>query len=82
MAKNEKQLQDAQQKVGKNIQDFVESFHSVSELYERAAKATACLMNLSSKMCSEQKEFINDMVQDYICFLDLLEPFNEKGGEV
>jgi hypothetical protein len=82
MSKSEKKLQDAQQKVGKNIQDFVESFHSVSELYERAAKATACLMHLGSKMCSEQKEIINNMVQDYICILDLLEPFNEKGGEV
>lgn len=79
MKDSEKKLQDVQQKVGENIQDFVESFHSVSELYERAAKATACLMHLGSKMCSEEKERINDMVQDYICILDLLEPLNEKG---
>lgn len=70
---------DARLEAIESIQEYLESFHSVSELYERAAKATACLMHLSSKMCHEEQERINDMVQDYICILDLLEPFRKEG---
>lgn len=77
MCKNQKS--DVRLEVAQNIQEYLESFHSVSELYERAAKATACLMHAGSKMCHEDKERIDDMVQDYICILDLLEPF--KKGE-
>lgn len=70
---------DARLEVIESIQEYLESFHSVSELYERAAKATACLMHLESRMADEEKKLVNDMVQDYICVLDLLKPFNEKG---
>ena len=75
-------LPNAQQKVGENIQEFVSDYYSVAEMYERTAKALAVLMHVSPKLSIEDKDLINNMVQDHICLLDLLEPFNEKGGEV
>ena len=79
MANNVNEPKDARLEAIESIQEYLESFHSVSELYERAAKATACLMHLEGRMADEEKKLINDMVQDYICVLELLKPFNEKG---
>lgn len=82
MSKNEKQLQDAQLKTVESIQEYLNDFHSVGEMYERSAKALAALMHVSPKLAPEAKAYINDMVQDHICLLDLLQPLNEKGGDV
>ena len=73
---------DARLEVIESIQEYLNDFHSVNELYQRAAKAIACLMYLSSKMCKEEQKCISDMVQDYIDILDLLEPLEGKEGEV
>ena len=82
MQNDNKQLQDAQQKVVESIQEYLSDFHSVPELYERLAKALSEIMLVSVHMSNEAKETVNKMVQDYICLLDLLDPINEKGGEV
>lgn len=79
---NAKKLQDAQQKVVESIQEYLNDFHSVGDLYRRAAKAMAALTANNPKLATEDKRLINDMVQDYICILDLIEPLEEKGGEV
>lgn len=82
MQSNNKQLTDAQQKVVESIQEYLSDFHSVPELYERLAKALSEIMLVSVHMSNEAKETVNNMVQDYICLLDLLDPINEKGGEI
>lgn len=82
MSNKENELQDAQQKVVESIQEYLSDFHSVPELYERLAKALSEIMLVSVHMSNEAKETVNNMVQDYICLLDLLDPINEKGGEV
>jgi len=79
MANNAKELQDAQLKTVEGIQEFLESFHSVSELYERAANALSEIMLVEMHMGNEARKKVNDMVQDYMCILNLLDPLNEKG---
>ena len=80
--KDKNELQDAQQKVVESIQEYLNDFHSVAELYERTAKALASIIAVSHGLAPEDKNLINDMVQDYICLLDLVKPLEEKGGEV
>ena len=81
MKTNAKKLQDAQLETVESIQEYLNDFHSVGEMYERSAKALAALMHVSPKLAPEAKAYINDMVQDHICLLDLLQPLEEKGGE-
>ena len=81
MAENEKTLQDAQLKTIEGIQEFLNDFHSVPELYERAANALAEIMLVEMHMGNEARKKVNDMVQDYMCILNLLDPINDKKGE-
>lgn len=67
-------------KVSKDIQEFLESFQSVSGLYERAAKGMAVLVG-SMEIACEDRVALSNMVQDYMCLLDILKQM-EKGGEV
>ncbi len=79
MAKTAKELQDAQLKTVESIQEYLNDFHSVSELYERAANALSEIMLVEMHMGNETRKKVNDMVQDYMCILNLLDPLNEKG---
>lgn len=76
------QLQDAQQKVVESIQEYLNDFHSVAELYERTAKALVEIIHVSNHLSDEAKKFIGDMVDDHSYLLGLLKPLEEKGGEV
>ena len=79
MKDNEKKLQDAQQKVVENIQEYLRDFHSVEELYERTAKAQVEIMHVSNHLSDEARKIISNMVDDHICLIDLLKPLEEKG---
>jgi uncharacterized membrane-anchored protein YhcB (DUF1043 family) len=79
MKDNEKKLQDAQQKTVESIQEYLNDFHSVSELYERTAKAQVEIVKVSNHLSDEAKKLIGDMADDHICLLNLLKPLEEKG---
>ena len=79
MKDNEKKLQDAQLKTVESIQEYLNDFHSVAELYERAARALAEIIHVSDRLSEETKKSIADMVDDHLCLLDLLKPLEEKG---
>ena len=76
------QLQDAQLKTVESIQEYLNDFHSVAELHERTAKALVEIIHASFHLSDETKKVISDMVDDHICLIDLMKPFEEKGGEV
>lgn len=79
MAKTAKELQDAQLKTVESIQEYLNDFHSVAELYERTSKALSEIIRKSNHLSDEAKKIIADMVDDHICLLDLLKPLEEKG---
>ena len=79
MKDNEKKLQDAQLKTVESIQEYLNDFHSVAELYERARKAQLEIIRVSNYLSDEAKKLISDMVDDHLCLLDLLKPLEEKG---
>lgn len=81
MANNEKQLQDAQQKVVESIQEYLSDFHSVAVMHERTAKALIEIIRVSSHLSEEARKMIRAMVEDHVCLLDLIKPLDEKGGE-
>lgn len=77
---NEKNLQ-ALQEVSEKIQDYLGEFKDVSGLYQTAAKAMAQLLWIQKNQSNlVDVDLVVDMVQDYICILDLLEPLR-KGGQ-
>ena len=82
MQNDNKQLQDAQQKVVESIQEYLRDFHSVAELYERGAKALVEIVHVSNHLSDEARKLISNMVDDHICLIDLIKPLDEKGGEV
>jgi hypothetical protein len=82
METNAKKLQDAQLETVESIQEYLNNFHSVAELYERTGKALAEIIHASNHLSEEAKKLIGDMVDDHICLLDLVKPLEEKGGEV
>ena len=77
---NNENEQNVALKVSNDIQEFLESFQSVSGLYERAAKGMAVLVG-SMEIAGEDRVALSNMVQDYMCLLDILKPM-KKGGEV
>ena len=79
MNKNEN-VQNVALKVSNHLQEFLTSFQSVSGLYERAAKGMAVLVGIRG-IVGEDRVALSDMVQDYMCLLDILKPM-QKGGEV
>ena len=82
MSNKENELQDAQQEVVKSIQEYLNDFHSVSDLHERTAKALVEIMHVSNHLSDEARKIISHMVDDHICLIDLMKPLEEKGCEV
>ena len=81
MANNVNEPKDARLEVIESIQEYLESFHSVSELHERTAKALVEIMNISNHLSDEARHTISCMVDDHICLIDFMKPLEEKGGE-
>lgn len=82
MKKEEKTQQDALLlEAAKNIQQHLNDFSSVSELWKTCARAGAAIAHCQSKVAEGELDDVADMLNEYICILDLLKPF-EKGGEV
>ena len=79
METNAKKLQDVQLKTVESIQEYLNDFHSVSDLYERTMKALVEIIRISDHLSDEARKFIGDMVDDHICLLDLVKPLEEKG---
>lgn len=79
MKDNENKLQDAQQEVVESIQEYLNDFHSVSDLHERTVKAQVEIMHVSNHLSDEARKIISNMVDDHICLIDLLKPLEEKG---
>ena len=79
MKDNEKKLQDAQLEVVESIQEYLNDFHSVAELYERTAKAMVEIIHVSNHLSEEAKKLIGDMTDDHLCLLNLLKSLEEKG---
>ena len=80
--KDNKQLQDAQQKVVESIQEYLSNFNTVAVMHERTAKALVEIIRVSSHLSHEARKMIGNMVDDHLCLLDLIKPLDEKGGEV
>ena len=82
MSNKENELQGAQLKAVESIQEYLNDFHSVSELHERTAKALVEIMHVSNHLSDEARKTISRMVDDHICLIDLIKELDEKGGEV
>lgn len=81
MSKDKQNQQNELLKVVENIQELLESYQGVNELYKRAAKAMSILMFLQRKCQPDELNVVADMMQDYMMLLDALEPMCEKGGQ-
>lgn len=79
MAKNEKQLQDAQLETVESIQEYLNDFYSVADLHERTEKALFEIIRVSNNLSDEARKIISNMVDDHICLIDLMKPLEEKG---
>ena len=82
MANNVNEPKDARLEAIESIQEYLNDFHSVTELYERTSKALVEIIRVSNHLPDEAKKFIGNMVDDHMCLLELLKPLDEKGGEV
>jgi hypothetical protein len=80
--KDNKQLQDAQQKVVESIQEYLSNFNTVAVMHERTAKALVEIIRVSNHLSDEGRQIIRRMVDDHVCLIDLIKPLDEKGGEV
>ena len=76
MKDNKIQLTDAHVECITGIQEFIEDFHSVADLYQRLANALTELMLVEIHMPNEARKKVNDMAQDYLALLNLLDPIN------
>ena len=79
METNAKKLQDAQLEAVESIQEYLNDFHSVAELYERTVKAQVEIVRVSNHLSNEAKKLIGDMLDDHTCLIDLLKPLEKKG---
>ena len=65
------------------VQEFLEEWYSVAELYETAANATNVLLqNLKfGAFAPEEKKYITNLLDQHIMMTNLLKKI-EQGGEV
>jgi hypothetical protein len=78
MKKEEMTQQDALLlEAAKNIQQHLNDFSNVRELWETCAKAGAAIAFCQSKVSNGELDDVTDMLNQYICILDLLKPFED-----
>lgn len=78
--KTEKKEANAQE-VLQSIQEHLQQFASVSELWKKVAKASAALDFIQRTSEVGDIDDISDLINHVICLLEVLEPI-EKGGKV
>lgn len=61
----------------KNIQQHLNEFSSVSELWETCAKAGAAVAHCQRKVAEGELDDVADMLNQYICILNILKPFED-----
>ena len=79
MSKKEVAQMNAQETL-QSIQEHLQSFASVSELWKSVAKAGAALSYAQRKCQQGELDDISDMINQFVCLLEVLEPL-QKGGE-
>ena len=78
MKKEEMTQQDALLlETAKNIQQHLNDFSNVSELWKTCAKAGAAIAHCQSKVAEGELDDVADMLNQYICILELLKPFED-----
>lgn len=77
--KTEKKEVNAQEAL-QSIQEHLQSFASVSELWKSVAKAGAALSYAQRKCQQGELDDISDMINQFVCLLEILEPL-QKGGQ-
>ena len=79
MSKKEVAQMNAQETL-QSIQEHLQSFASVSELWKSVAKAGAALSYAQRKCQQGELDDISDMINQFVCLLEVLEPL-QKGGQ-
>ena len=74
--KNQTQ-QEALLKAAEKIQEHLNDFTSVDELWKSCARAGAALGHIMTKVDSGELSDVVDNLNQFICILDLLEPFDD-----
>lgn len=75
--KNKTQQDALLLEAAKNIQQHLNDFSSVSELWKTCARAGAAVAHCQSKLADDELDDVADMLNQYICILDLLKPFED-----
>jgi hypothetical protein len=78
--KKEEKTMNAQLETLKSIQEHLQSFASVSELWKKVAKASAELAFIQRTCDVGELDDISDLINHVVCLLEVLEPI-EKGGK-
>lgn len=79
MSKKEIAQMNAQETL-QSIQEHLQGFASVSELWKSVAKAGAALSYAQRKCQQGELDDISDMINQFVCLLEVLEPL-QKGGQ-
>ena len=61
------------------VQEFLEDWYSVADLYETAAKAGSIVLGEFSHLCDESRKELNALIEQHVMMTNLLKKF-EKGG--
>lgn len=79
MQNKDKKEANAQETL-QSIQEHLQQFASVSELWKKVAKASAALAFIQRTSDVGDIDDISDLINHVICLLEVLEPI-EKGGQ-
>ena len=65
------------------VQEFLEDWYSVADLYETAANASNVLLEQLGlySLAPEEKKYLTDLLDQHLMMTNLLKKF-EKGGKV
>lgn len=80
---NEDQKKEMQQCIenAEEVQDFLQEWYNVPELFETAAKAGSIVLGEFSHLCDESRKVLNALIEQHVMMTNLLKKF-EKGGKL
>jgi hypothetical protein len=78
--KKEEKTVNAQLEALQSIQEHLQMFASVSEMWKTVAKAGAALAFAMRRLNPDELSDISDLIDQVVCLLEVLEPI-EKGGQ-